>query len=309
MAAAERAAAGPRALSEGRGRGVAFALGAYVTWGFLPLYLKLLRGLPPAYIVAQRVVWAALLFAGLCAATGRARAFAAALARPRALAALALSAALIAVNWLLYVYAVSAGRVLEASLGYFINPLFNVVLGVVVLGERLERRSWAALALAAAGVVMLSVGRAGGVPWLSLGLALTFGLYGLVRKRVELDTLVASALEALLLAPIGLAYALAAGPAAAGPAGHDGATWALLVASGALTALPLFWFASAARLLPLSLLGFFQYISPSVQFLLAVLAFGEPFTARHARGFGCIWAALALASAIAYRRAPKRAAA
>ncbi len=291
-----------RPVSEGRGRGVAYALAAYVSWGFLPLYFKLLRGLPPAYVVAQRVVWASLLFAALCAATGRAAALGAALRRPRALAALALSAALIAANWLLYVHAIASGRVLEASLGYFINPLLNVALGVLVLGERLERRRWAAVALAAVGVVSLSVGRAGGVPWLSLGLALSFGLYGLVRKRVELDTLVASSLEAFLLAPLGLAYVLFAGPGE-----QSGPTWALLVASGALTALPLYWFASAARLLPLSQLGFFQYISPSLQFLLAVVAFGEPFTARHARGFGCIWAALALASVVAYRRAPKRA--
>jgi chloramphenicol-sensitive protein RarD len=286
----------------GRARGAAYALGAYVAWGFLPLYLKLLRAWPPAYVVAHRVTWAALLFAALCAATGRARALGRALARPRALLVLGASACLIAVNWLLYVYAVSAGRVLEASLGYFINPLLNVALGVVLLGERLERPTLAAVALAAAGVVTLSVGRAGGVPWLSLGLAASFGLYGLVRKRVELDTLVASSAEALLLAPAALAYALVAGPSR-----HDGPTWALLVASGALTAVPLYWFASAARRLPLSLLGLFQYVSPSLQFLLAVLAFGEPFTARHARGFGCIWAALALASASAYRRGRPRA--
>ncbi|MCU0685204.1 MAG: EamA family transporter RarD [Polyangiaceae bacterium] len=292
-----------------RGRGVAYALGAYVSWGFLPLYFRLLRALPPAYLVAQRVVWASLLFAGFCAATGRLGALRAAFRRPRALAGLMLSALLIAGNWLLYVYAVAAGRVLEASLGYFINPLLNVALGVVVLGERLERGRWGAIALAAVGVVVLSVGRSGGVPWLSLGLALSFGLYGLVRKRIELDTLAASALEALLLAPFGLAYALAVGPTVAGPAGHGGALWALLIGSGVLTAVPLYCFASAARLLPLSQLGFFQYISPSLQFLLAVVAFGETFTARHAWGFGCIWGALALASVSAYRAAPKRSAA
>ncbi|HEU4536814.1 MAG TPA: EamA family transporter RarD, partial [Polyangiaceae bacterium] len=206
-----------------RGRGVAYALAAYLSWGFLPLYFRLLRALPSTYLVAHRVVWASLLFAAFCAATGRAAGLRAALRRPRVLAALALSALLIASNWLLYVYAVAAGRVLEASLGYFINPLLNVALGVVVLGERLERGRWWAIGLAAAGVVILSVGRAGGVPWLSLGLALSFGLYGLVRKRVELDTLTASALEALLLAPPALAYVLAAGPGAGAAVSAGGA--------------------------------------------------------------------------------------
>ncbi|HEU4410603.1 MAG TPA: EamA family transporter RarD [Polyangiaceae bacterium] len=298
------ALAAPDAAGEGRGRGVAYALATYVSWGFLPLFFRLLRPLPPAYVVAHRVIWASLLFAALCALTGRLGGLRAAVGRPRTLAALALSAVLIAVNWLLYVYAVSSGRVLEASLGYFINPLLNVALGVAVLGERLERRSWLAIGLAAAGVLVLSVGRTGGVPWLSLGLALSFGLYGLVRKRLELDTLTASTLEALLLAPFGLAYALLVGAGAAPPPSHGVPLWALLLASGALTAVPLYWFASAARLLPLSQLGFFQYISPSLQFLLAVLAFGETFTARHAWGFGCIWAALALSSLVAYRRAP-----
>jgi chloramphenicol-sensitive protein RarD len=292
-----------------KGRGVAYALGAYVSWGFLPLFFRLLRALPPAYLVAHRVLWGGLLFGILCALTGRTGALTAAFKRPRTVAALALSALLILFNWLLYVYAITAGRVLEASLGYFINPLLNVALGVVVFGERLSRRSWAAIALAAVGVLVLSVGRAGGVPWLSLGLAASFGFYGLVRKRVELDTLAASTVEAFLLAPLGLAYILAVGPAIAGPGGHGGPLWGLLVLSGVLTALPLFCFASAARLLPLSQLGLFQYISPSLQFLLAVAAFGETFTARHAQGFGCIWAALALTSAEAYRRAPKRAAA
>jgi chloramphenicol-sensitive protein RarD len=297
----------PSEAGGARGRGVAYALATYVSWGFMPLFFKLLGGLPPPYVVAHRVIWASLFFAALCALTGRLGALRSALGRPRTVAALALSALLVAANWTLYVYAVSAGRVLEASFGYFINPLLNVALGVLVLGERLERSRWAAVALAAVGVVLLSVGRAAGVPWLSLGLALSFGLYGLVRKRVELDTLAASSLEAFLLAPIGLAYALWAGPGAGGPGGHGAALWGLLLASGVLTAVPLYWFASAARLLPLSQLGFFQYISPSMQFLLAVVAFGEPFTARHARGFGCIWAALVLASVAAYRAAPGRA--
>lgn len=306
----DRAPSPPASLPSEAGRawrrGAAYAIVTYVSWGFLPLFFKLLSHLPPAYIVAHRVIWASLLFTALCALTGRLGALRSALGRPRTLAALALSALLIAVNWLLYVFAVSSGRVIEASLGYFINPLFNVVLGVVLLGERLERSRWAAVALAGLGVLLLSVGRSGGVPWLSLGLALSFGLYGLVRKRVELDTLTASSLEALLLAPFGLAYALIAGPAIAGAAGHGAALWGLLLASGVLTAFPLYCFASAARLLPLSQLGFFQYISPSLQFLLAVVAFGEPFTARHARGFGCIWAALAIASVAAYRGAPGR---
>jgi chloramphenicol-sensitive protein RarD len=292
--------------SEGSARrraGLAPALAAYLSWGVFPLYFKALRRVPPLEILAHRVVWSTVFLAILVLARGRAAEWRDAFRSARRLGVYALSTALVTCNWLLYIWGVASGRVLEASLGYFIGPIVNVLLAVLFLGERLRPRQIAAVALAAAGVVVL-VARAGTVPWLALGLAVSFSSYSLVRKKGAIDPLVGLLVETSLLSPF--AAVLIVGRAVAGT-GHLGArpleTW-LLLAAGVLTALPLIWFARGVRELRLSTMGLLQYISPTLQFLLAVLLFGERFTSAHAAAFGCIWAALALYTIDALTRSP-----
>jgi chloramphenicol-sensitive protein RarD len=271
-------------------QGIYYATACYTTWGFVPVFWKLLLAVPHLEILAHRMIWTAVFF--LCLTRLR-------LGRgPRAIwrqakpswRALLLSAALISVNWGTYIHAVNSGRVLEASLGYFINPLVNVFLGWAILRERLNLRQWISVMLAAAGVLELALG-SDRFPALALVLAITFGLYGLVRKRMPLEPLLASTVEAGLLVPVALGYLsflLASRELA-----HPPREWLLLIAGGVVTALPLLWFAEAAKRLKLSTLGFFQYLSPSIQFALAV-SYGEPFTAVHAKAFACIWTALAI---------------
>jgi chloramphenicol-sensitive protein RarD len=284
------------AASENR-VGLAYGLAAYVFWGVMPAFWKTLASVPASEILAHRVPWALLSFAVIARWRGRLGEVRAVLANGRLRATLCLSALLLAINWLTFVYAVVTGRVLQASLGYFINPLVSVLLGLVVLRERLRRAQWIAVALAAAGVAQLAAGVDDGI-WIGLVLAVTFGLYGLIRKTARVDALPGSTSEMIVLAPIALAFLALLAGRGAGEFGHgDAVTHVLLVASGPLTALPLLWFTNAARRLPLSTLGFIQYLAPSLQLGLAVLAFGEPFTSVHARSFGCIWIALAVFTA------------
>lgn len=283
-------------------RGVALGLGAYLCWGFLPLFFKLLGGVDPVEIVVQRVVWSVVLLLVLIAAVGRLPQLAAAWANPRARLLLAASALLIGTNWLVYVWAINAAHVLETSLGYFLNPLVNVVMGVVLLKERLSRAQGIAVLLAAAGVAVLAIGAASGL-WISLALAGTFATYGLIRKIAPVESLEGLAIETILLVPVALGYLgwLAAGGALAFGSGLG--VSALLVMGGAVTAVPLLLFAAAARLLPYSTLGLLQYLAPSIQFLLATLAFGEPLTPAHLICFACIWSGLAIFAADSARRA------
>lgn len=274
-------------------RGLGFGLGAYLIWGFLPLYFLLLAGVTAGEIVADRVVWSLVLLIGILAVAGRFGKLAAVLRTPRTLGLLAISAALISVNWLIYIWAVQNGHVLAASLGYFLNPLVNVLLGVVVLGERLKRMQMAAVALAAAGVAVLASGAGTGL-WISLSLAFSFGLYGLVRKVAPVESLEGLTIETALLTPFAIAYM-------AWLASHDALVFgdapgltALLVLAGAMTAVPLLLFAGAARLLPYSTLGLLQYLAPTLQFLLAITVFGEVMTLSHIVCFALIWSGLAL---------------
>lgn len=272
--------------------GVLLAVGAYTIWGLLPLYLKLLHGVPALQVLAHRVLWSLAILVVVVLALRQAAAIRAA-ARGRTLLLLAASAALISLNWLVYIWAVLNAHVLEASLGYFINPLVNVALGVVVLRERITRMQGAAIAVAAAGVAVMAAGE-GAALWIALALAASFGLYGLLRKVAAIDALGGLTVETLLLAPLCagvLAQAAGSGHAAFGP---DLRLDALLVFSGAVTAAPLLMFAAAARRMPYASLGLLQYIAPTLQFSEAVLLFGEPLRPFHLAAFALIWTGCAL---------------
>lgn len=302
----------PAALAERRGLWVAIA--SFVLWGLMPLYWHLLKMVPSLQIVAHRVVWSTLLVvAWLLWKSGRGW-LRAALARPRAAWMLALSGALIGFNWSLYIWAVNAGHVVESSLGYFINPLLNVVLGVVFLHERLSRLKWIAVAFAAVGVLWLTV-HFGQPPWIAICLALSFALYGLLRKLLAIDAVAGLGVESVYLFLPAIAVVARGemhgqggflplnGPDAWG-AGAD----ALLIFGGALTALPLIGFAFAVRRVPLSVVGLLQYIAPTLQFLTGVFVFHEAFDQQRLIGFVFIWIGLAIFASESVWRARRQAA-
>jgi chloramphenicol-sensitive protein RarD len=280
-------------------RGFLYALGAYFLWGLFPVYWKQLAAVPPLALLAHRVFWSFLFVAALIGLRRRGPELLRALRDPRARRAMALSTLLISVNWFLFIYAVNTDRVLSASLGYYMNPLLNVLLGRLVLGEKLRPAQLVAVALAAAGVANLAIAR-GGLPWISLTLAGTFALYGLVRKTAPVESLTGLAVETGLLAPVAVGYLLLA-PGT--PLVPDLPWWKLLLlaGSGAATAVPLLWFAEGARRLRLTTLGVIQYVAPTCQFLLAV-AYGEPFTPAHGVTFALIWSAVAIYARDALRR-------
>ena len=271
--------------------GLMLGVGAYVLWGVLPLYLRLLNGVPALQIVAHRVLWSLLLLAVIVVVFGRVRSLRAA-ARGRTLALLAASAVLIAINWLVYIWAVQHQHILDASLGYFINPLVNVALGMVLLKERLRRWQGIAVAIAGTGVVVAAVG--GQSLWISLTLAASFGLYGLLRKVAAIEALEGLTVETLLLAPICLALLIYTGANGQAAFGADRGIDVLLILAGAVTAAPLLMFAAAARKLRYSTLGLLQYIAPTLQFLQAVLLFGEKMQPGQFVVFALIWAGCAV---------------
>jgi chloramphenicol-sensitive protein RarD len=284
-----------------RRAGLWFGFTAYLIWGFLPLYFKLLAGVSPTEIVAHRIIWSLILLAVLATALRRWSAIRAAMATGTILITLLVSALLIAANWLVYIYAVGAGHVLEASLGYYLNPLVNVLLGVVLLKERLSRAQVVACLIAGAGVAVLAAGAGTGL-WISLTLAFSFSLYGFLRKVVSVDALEGLWIETAILTPIAFGWILLLEHRGTGGFGTLGvATDALLILSGAITAAPLLLFTAAARRLPYSTLGFLQYVAPSLQFLLAVFAFDEPVTRAHALCFAATWTALAIFSVEGWR--------
>ncbi len=282
-------------------RGYVLGLSAYLLWGLVPLYFKHLDGVPALEIVVHRVLWSAL-GAGLLLLVWRHPGWWRELrAQPGRLAALVLSGLLIASNWLLYVWAVNNQHMLEASLGYYINPLVNVLLGLLLLGERLRPLQWLAVALAAAGVAQ-QVWQLGSLPWVSLLLALTFGFYGLLRKRVAVAALPGLALETWLLLPLALAWLALHGDAASRQAAFWSSAPALWLAlSGPVTLLPLLCFNAAARHLPYATLGFLQYVAPTLVLLLAVFHYGEPLAPARLLAFACSWAGLLVYSLDAWR--------
>ena len=273
-------------------KGFTAAAAAFAIWGIFPLYLHPLREVSPFQIVAHRIVWSCMFVLAWMAVRGELPILRATLGNRSVLWRLALTAALITVNWIVYVWAATHGHVVESSLGYFINPLVNVLLGVALLSERLTRAQWIAVALAATGVAYLTI-VAGRPPWIALTLALSFGTYGLIRKVVKVESLPGLATETLVLLPSAVAYLLWCESAGIGALGHAGATiHGFLVGSGPLTAIALFLFAYGARLLPYSTVGVLQYITPTLQFACGVFAFHEPFERTRAIGFALIWAAL-----------------
>ncbi|USI74847.1 EamA family transporter RarD [Sphingomonas morindae] len=272
--------------------GLALGIGAYGLWGALPLYLHLLSAVPPAQVLAHRILWSLLLL-GAIVLLGRRLAAIRAAARGATLLALAASATLIAGNWFIYIWSVANHHMIEASLGYFVTPLVNVLLGLALLGERLGRLQGLAILLAAAGVAAL-VAAGGGALWITLGLAFTFSIYGVIRKRVAIDALGGLTVETLLLAPLALALLLLARHQGDAAFGTGTRLDLLLVLAGPVTAVPLLMFAAAARRLRYATMGVLQYIAPTLQFLEAVLLFGEPVRRVDLIGFALIWAGCAL---------------
>jgi chloramphenicol-sensitive protein RarD len=281
--------------------GLLLGLGAYLLWGFLPLYFKLIGQVPATEIVAHRVVWSLVFLVVLALLWKRWGTVLAALRSPKVLGVLAITAALIAANWLIWVWAVVNGHVLEGSLGYYLNPLVNVLLGVIFLKERLSRAQGFAVALAATGVAVLAAG-AGSALWISLSLAASFALYGFLRKVAPVEAIEGLLVETALLTPLALCWILWIEGAGQGSFGIDLTTDLLLTLAGAVTAVPLLLFTAAAKRLPYSTLGFLQYIAPSLQFLLAVTLFGERLTTAHLICFGCIWTALVIFASESVRR-------
>ena len=282
-----------------RRRGTLAALSAFCIWGLSPLYFKAIGTVPPFEIVAHRILWSVLFLAGLLALlpfTGGAARVREVCRQPRLVGLLTLTALLTGSNWLVFIWAIDAGRLLEASLGYFINPLVSVALGAIFLGERLRPLQATAVAIACAGVAW-RVWQLGSLPWIPLFLAGTFGLYGLLRKRAPVDAVGGLFIETLVVAPLAIAWLLwlhAQGSLAFGSG--NPAEW-LLPLTGVITAIPLMLFAVGARRLPLATVGFLQYIAPSLNFLVAVLLFREPFDTTQLVGFALIWLALAVYSA------------
>ena len=288
-------------VAPGHYRGFAFAFTAYLLWGFLPFYMKAVAHISPYEVVAHRVLWSVPITAAIVVAQGGFSSFLTVFRQPRTLAMALLTASLISVNWAIYVWAIGSGRALESALGYFINPLVNVALGTIFLGERLNRAQMFAVALAIFGVGLMTV-ESGGLPWVSLALALSFGVYGYLKKTLPIGPTHGFLLEVVLISPLALAYI---GWLAATGSGHFAGTGAtttgsdtlLLAASGLVTAVPLILFVYGARLLRYSTIGLMQYIAPSMIFITAVFVFHEPFSAGKLVAFMFIWAALVVYTA------------
>lgn len=266
--------------------------GSFFIWGLFPLYWRLLSAVPPTQIMAHRIVWCAALAGGFLTFSKGPMWWRAVVAQPPLLAMLCASALMIGTNWWLYIWAVNAGHIVETSLGYFINPLVSVLLGVVVLREKLRPGQWLAVAIAAVGVAYITWSF-GALPWIALTLALSFGTYGLLRKLAVVPAVDGLAIESSVLFLPALGYLLLMESRGMGVFGHLSLhTSILLGVAGIVTALPLVLFAYGARRIPLATVGFLQYIAPTLQLLIGVFVFHESFTHTHLIGFGCIWAAL-----------------
>ncbi len=287
-------------MTNDRSKGIFSAVIAYLFWGLLPVYWKLLHQAGALEILSHRVFWSLFFLFLFLVITQRVGAFCHEVCSikndPRRILGVLASTLLITLNWLVYIWAVNDNRIIETSLGYYINPLVNVLLGVALLKEKLSSKQYLAVALAAAGVLNL-VFHFGVFPWVALSLAITFGLYGLCKKLLALSPITGITLETLIISPLAIAYLLFLNTQAIGVFGSGNLfATALLTGAGIVTALPMVLFANAANQLPLSLLGFIQYLSPTLALLTGVFVYHEPFTQAHAVSFGLIWMALAIFS-------------
>ncbi|GAA5218587.1 EamA family transporter RarD [Corallincola platygyrae] len=281
-------------MSQAIGRhGALFAIAAYLMWGFAPIYFKQLQAVGPIEVLVHRVVWSFLLLIVVILLAGRWHRVQQLFKQPKYLGLLTLSSMLIAGNWGLFIWAVANDLLLEASLGYYINPLFNVIVGMLFLGERLRKLQWGAVALATVGVLIPLI-KLGTLPWVALTLASSFCLYGLIRKKIPVDALTGLLLETALLLPLALAYWWQLDSTTSDLMANGTTMNILLLSAGAVTTVPLLCFAAAAQRMPLSTLGFFQYIGPSCMFILAIAIYGETLQWDRLVTFGFIWAGLAL---------------
>jgi chloramphenicol-sensitive protein RarD len=292
-------------MSDSR-RGVVLGFAAWVMWGFFPLYWPLLKPAGAVEILAHRIFWSLVVMVAVVAAMRRRGRLRATFADRRTRLLLTAASALITINWGTYIWGVNHDHVVETSLGYFINPLVSVLLGVVVLGERLRRMQWTALAIAAVAVLGLTV-EYGRPPWVALILAFSFGSYGLVKKKANAGAVESLVVETTVAAPVALAYILFLTATGASTFGSEGA-WhvVLIIGTGAITVLPLLCFGAAATRIPLSTLGLMQYVTPSVQFILGLVVFGEPMPALRWVGFAMIWLSLAVFTADSLRHRRRR---
>lgn len=287
--------------------GLALTLGAFLLWGFNPFYFKAVAAVPPYEILMHRVLWSVVLLAPFYLAMRRPFPFRPVLRDRRLVTMLLASTTIIAANWLVYIYAITSDQVLQASLGYYITPLVNVAMGIALLRERLTPVQALAVALAAAGVVLQAIG-VGALPWIGLGIALTFGTYGLLRKQMGIGSVDGLFVEVVLMLPVALGFLAWWQIAGSGALLHRGFTTdLLLMAAGPVTAVPLALFAAGARRISLVMLGFCQYLAPSIYFLLGVFWYGEPFGTWSVAAFALIWLALAIFTIDGLRQSARRA--
>ena len=286
--------------------GAAYALGAFGIWGFIPVYFKAVAEVPLLELLAHRTLWSMMFVAATIIIADRHNAVRALLWNPRLLVKMFGTAAILAVNWLIFIWAIANDQVLQSSLGYYINPLVNVLLGYFFLSERLNGLQMGAVALAAVGIAIPVVGL-GEFPWIALSLAGTFGMYGLLRKTADIDAVTGLFIETVLLAPVALVFLVYWNVAGGAVFTERGLGLdALIVASGVATALPLILFTQAAQRLRLGTVGFFQYLAPTCHFVLAVFVYGEDFTPHHLATFALIWTAIAIYTTDTVRRSKKR---
>jgi chloramphenicol-sensitive protein RarD len=273
-------------------KGIWYGIGAYVLWGFFPIYWKVLHVVPALQVIGHRIGWSFAVLSVYLLVTRQWQEFRSLAFNPKTIAIYAVAGILLTINWLVYVWGVNAGFIVETSLGYFINPLLSVLMGVIFLRERLRPVQWIPVGIAAIGVIYLT-SVYGRLPWIALSLALSFGFYGLVKKLAPLGSLYGLTLETAIMFPAALIYLVFLQMTGSGSFLHQGATVDLfLFGAGIVTTIPLLMFASAARQIPLTMVGILQYIAPTLQFLLGVFVYKEAFDRAHLIGFGMVWAAL-----------------
>ncbi len=275
-------------------KGIMYGIGAYLLWGFFPIYWKVLHEVSALQVIGHRIVWSFVVLALYILITKQWRDFHAVAFKAKTIGIYAIAGVLLSINWLVYVWGVNAGFIVETSLGYFINPLISVLLGVIFLRERLRPAQWLPVIIAAAGVFYLTFVY-GRLPWIALSLAFSFGIYGLVKKLAPLGSLYGLTLETGIVFPIALIYLIFVAITGSGAFMHDGLKVDLfLLGAGIVTTIPLLMFASAAKEIPLSMVGILQYFAPTIQFLIGIFLYHEPFDRSHLIGFGIVWVALVI---------------